>query len=83
MMENSDQTKKSNLLKNISWISVLGLAVGAIGGYIYYSQVGCVTGTCAITSNPWMSTLWGAALGYLLFDMFRGKKIKKTSDHNA
>ena len=64
-------------LKKISIWSVLGLALGALGGYIYYAQVGCVSGTCAITSNPWLSTAWGAAFGYLVVDMFAGKKEKK------
>ena len=26
--------------------------VGAIGGYLYYRFVGCVSGACMITSNP-------------------------------
>ena len=55
-------------------ISLAGLLIGAIGGYIYWDQVGCASGTCAITSNPWMSTAWGAAFGYLIFDMFNSKK---------
>ncbi|MBU1013639.1 MAG: hypothetical protein KKG99_11580 [Bacteroidetes bacterium] len=61
-------------------LSILGIILGTIGGYLYYLKVGCVNGTCAITSNPWLSMLWGAALGYLLFDMFNKKKkeLKKT-----
>lgn len=70
-------TEKPKFLKRISLLSLAGLVIGAIGGYIYYAQVGCVSGTCAITSNPWMSTAWGAAFGYLVFDMFNGKKGKK------
>jgi len=73
-MKDENNTPKRNFLKNISLISIIGLAVGALGGYIYYVQVGCVSGTCAITSNPWMSTAWGAAFGYLVFDMFKRKK---------
>ena len=70
-------TQKPKIWKKISLLSVAGLVTGAIGGYIYYAQVGCVSGTCAITSNPWMSTAWGAAFGYLVFDMFSGKKKKE------
>ena len=72
-MENTQEVKKSKSFK-ISRIAIIGLIVGAIGGYIYYWQVGCVSGTCAITSNPWMSTAWGSAFGYLVFDMFSKKK---------
>jgi len=63
----------------VSIISLAGLIIGAIGGYIYWAQVGCASGTCAITSNPWMSTAWGAAFGYLIFDMFNSKN-KKNKD---
>ena len=59
-------------------LSIIGLLLGALGGYIYYLKVGCVDGTCAITSSPWRSTLYGALMGYLLFDMFKRKpKTKK------
>lgn len=60
-------------------LSIIGLLIGVLGGYLYYSLVGCKTGTCAITSNPWLSMLWGGIMGYLLFDMFnsRAKHPKK------
>lgn len=54
-------------------LSIIGLGIGIIGGYLYYSLVGCKTGTCAITSNPWLSILWGGIMGYLLFDMFSSR----------
>ncbi|MCU0421177.1 MAG: DUF6132 family protein [Bacteroidia bacterium] len=43
--------------------------VGAILGYAYYFFIGCKGGNCAITSNPWFSTLYGAGLGLLLSDI--------------
>lgn len=51
-----------------------GILIGGTGGYLYYYFVGCRTGSCAITSNPWLSILWGAAFGYLLLDFFKIKK---------
>ncbi len=39
---------------------------GAVGGYLYYRFVGCATGTCAITSNPYISTVYGAVMGLLI-----------------
>jgi hypothetical protein len=72
--KNIEQPVKKTFLKRIPVIAVIGLVVGAIGGYIYYATVGCVSGTCAITSNPWISTAWGGAFGYLVFDMFNGRK---------
>lgn len=44
-------------------LSVLG---GAVLGYAYHRFVGCRTGACMITANPYVSTLYGAAMGYLL-----------------
>jgi xanthine/uracil permease len=78
-MENQNivQPEKKNLIKRIPLIALVGLIVGTIGGYIYYLKVGCVSGTCAITSNPWMSSAWGGAFGYLVFDMFNGRKKKE------
>lgn len=57
-------------------ITIIGIAIGAIGGYAYYHYVGCLSGTCAITSHPWNSTAYGAIMGGLLFSMFTPKKSK-------
>jgi hypothetical protein len=57
-------TKKSIILRGI------GVIVGAIAGYLYYFYVGCASGTCAITSKPLNSTLYGAVMGGLIFNMF-------------
>lgn len=64
-------------------LPVIGAVVGAIGGYIYYIEVGCNSGSCAITSNPYMSMLWGAAMGYLVFDLFTKRKPRKSEDQQA
>jgi len=51
-------------------ITSIGIAIGAIAGYLYYHFVGCASGSCAITSKPVNSTLYGSLLGGLLFNMF-------------
>jgi uncharacterized membrane protein YedE/YeeE len=51
-------------------LTVIGIIVGAIAGYLYYFYVGCASGTCAITSKPLNSTLYGALMGGLVFNMF-------------
>jgi hypothetical protein len=68
---------KKPFYKKISPLAIAGLLIGAIGGYMYYSEVGCVSGTCAITSNPYMSIAWGGVFGYLVLDMFKVNKTKK------
>jgi phage shock protein E len=63
------------LIQRYRW-TLVGLVVGAIGGYAYYHFVGCASGTCAITSRPLNSTLYGVMMGGLLFNMFDKEKIK-------
>lgn len=62
------EKSKSFLLKH--WLRITGVAVGVLGGYLYYYYVGCVSGTCPITSNPYRMMIYGALIGYLLFDIF-------------
>ena len=52
-------------------VTLVGLLVGALLGYVYYHFLGCASGTCAITSKPLNSTLYGALLGGLLFNLFQ------------
>ena len=49
-------------------ITGIGVIIGLISGYLYYSQIGCESGTCAITSKPLNSTLYGGLMGGLLFN---------------
>jgi hypothetical protein len=44
----------------------LALLLGGLAGFAYYYFVGCNSGTCAITSSPYMSTFWGAMMGFFL-----------------
>jgi len=52
----------------------MGGLVGLAGGYFYWQQIGCISGTCPITSNPIHSSLYGAVMGGLLFSMFIDSK---------
>ncbi|MEO7983510.1 MAG: DUF6132 family protein [Bacteroidota bacterium] len=51
-----------------------GILTGAVGGYLYWQQIGCNSGTCAITSRWFRSTAYGAMMGGLLFSMFKKDK---------
>lgn len=55
---------------------IAGVFVGAIAGFSYYHFIGCNTGTCAITSDPLNSTLYGSAMGGLLFSMLKKDKAE-------
>jgi hypothetical protein len=46
--------------------TLIAVAVGGIGGFLYYYFIGCTSGTCAITSNPFASIAFGSLFGYFL-----------------
>ncbi len=58
-------------------LTLIGLVVGAVGGYLYYYYVGCASGSCAITSKPINSTLYGAMMGALFFNIFQKEEKKE------
>lgn len=58
-------------------VTGIGVVVGLIAGYAYYYYVGCASGTCAITSKPLNSTLYGGLMGGLLFNMLVTSSKKK------
>lgn len=45
---------------------MIGLVSGGLIGFLYYRFVACRSGTCMITSNPYLSTLYWALLGGLV-----------------
>ena len=65
-------------------LALILLVVGAIGGFLYWKYVGCLSGTCPIKSVWYWSTLWGAAVGYLLGDAVNDfiVKRKKRAEQN-
>ena len=48
-------------MKNI----ILFTVFGSLGGYAYYYFIGC-NDTCAITSSPYNSVVYGAIVGLVL-----------------
>jgi hypothetical protein len=66
---------------NNNKLYIIGAVVGARGGFLYWKFVGCASGTCAITSNPINSSLYGAMMGALIFSLAK-KEVPKTSKEN-
>jgi hypothetical protein len=50
---------------------------GGTAGFAYYYFIGCVSGSCPITSNPYISTAYGAIVGVILT---LGKSEKKKTE---
>ncbi len=50
------------------------VVAGAIAGYLYYFFIGCRTGTCPITSNPYLSMFYGSLIGVGIYWTFFDNK---------
>ncbi|MEC5157325.1 DUF6132 family protein [Chryseobacterium sp. MP_3.2] len=59
---------------------IVGILVGGILGFAYYHFIGCNTGSCAITSKPMNSSVYGMLMGYLMFSVFEKSNTKKEND---
>lgn len=44
----------------------IGAFVGGLIGFLYYRFIGCKSGVCFITRNPYISTIYWAVLGALV-----------------
>ena len=42
---------------------ILAPLIGGFLGFLYYKFIGCSSGACPITSNPWASTIYGVIIG--------------------
>lgn len=67
-LQNAENDSQIALIKEfmIIWKVVGSVFLGGIAGLAYQRLVGCSTGSCPLTSNPWISTLYGAAMGLML-----------------
>lgn len=48
------------------WRTALGAAAGAAAGAAYAHFVGCETGGCAITANPWVAGIFFGISGAIV-----------------
>ncbi len=71
---------KNTTIKSVLLKRVLPVAVGSLLGYAYYYFIGCNTGTCPITSNPFISTFYGGLLGGIF--AWPSKSKKEVSNEN-
>lgn len=50
---------------------IISIVVGGGLGFGYYKFVGCASGACPLTSNPIISTIYGAVMGVLIATSFK------------
>ena len=59
--DNIPKRKRTMILRTVVYA-----VVGAVLGFGYHKLVGCRSGACPITANPYISTLYGALMGFLV-----------------
>lgn len=64
--KNKPRTIKEFFTSSYFWKPFAGVAIGGTAGFLYYYFIGCSSGSCAITSNPYLTTVWGGLFGYLM-----------------
>jgi H+/Cl- antiporter ClcA len=76
VQDTTTKTPKQKSWKRYLPMMILAI-VGAIAGFLYYRLVGCASGACPITSNPYISTVYGGVLGTLIGYLFTPGKKKE------
>jgi hypothetical protein len=49
----------------------IGIVIGGLAGFANYKFVGCATGACPLSSNPWIAIVFGMVFGGLIGGSFR------------
>ncbi len=50
---------------------IVGAMAGGIVGFLYCRFIGCRSGACLITSNPYISTIYWAVIGAFVANLVR------------
>jgi len=57
-------------------VELIFALLGALSGFLYWKYIGCLSGTCAIKSVWYLSTLFGLFAGYLIGDLVKSIYLK-------
>ena len=71
---------KKNLIKYR--FNILFVILGAIAGFLYWRFVGCLSGTCPITSNWYTIVPYGMLLGWLISEIVKPNNKTEIKDKN-
>ncbi|GCC51555.1 hypothetical protein SanaruYs_17800 [Chryseotalea sanaruensis] len=69
----------SNTKQFVIW--GIAAVVGATAGFIYWYFIGCNSGSCAITSSPVNSSIYGGIMAILLVNVFDKQKTKPENEN--
>jgi hypothetical protein len=67
---------------NVWYRRGIAAVIGGAAGFAYYHYVGCASGTCPITSNPYISVAYGMVMGGLIVDNKKKKDQEKDDGTN-
>jgi hypothetical protein len=67
------------LVVQYKW-SLIGVLLGAIGGYLYWFHIGCLSGTCPLKSQWPYTTAYGGLLGYTVLSFIDQRKKKNEKE---
>lgn len=65
------------------WKPFLSIIIGGLSGFLFFYFVGCKSGSCAITSNPYSSIITGSLIGFLITGSPCFTCSSETSDKNS
>jgi hypothetical protein len=58
------KTVKEFFKSSYFWKPFLGIVIGGLAGFLYFYFIGCRSGSCAITSDPYNSVIFGGLAGF-------------------
>jgi len=63
-------------------VTIIFSAAGALGGFLYWKYIGCLSGTCIIKSVWYLSTIYGMVFGGLIGNLAEDlvRKFKKQKE---
>lgn len=56
---------KFKSIRRVRMTTILAVLAGGAAGFAIYKFIGCRTGACPITANPYISVVYGALMGFL------------------
>lgn len=67
--------------KNLNGYHITGIVLGTGLSLIYWAKAGRFTDN-VLKNNPWLMTLWGILIGYIMFDFIFNALKKKNKEEN-
>ena len=75
LSDDNDLSFFKKVLTNRLYRTLIGVFGGTLLGLIYWNYIGCNSGSCPLTSNPYQTTIMGGLIGGIFAN--DNKKTKK------